>query len=325
VLLGEPGGTKQRVRALLVASAGRVNQRRAEGEPGLRLELVRAARLRLGRRAGERAHTRVEAARVDRGAPRQEARAGGLLPGGSSSRDGRRRPRLRGAKEGGTGIPAELSPKQLHAGRDLPIRRVAITGLGIAADEQLLEVLVVRVQLREPRRNCDGGGRLPRRQAVERSFVEGRLGRTKETAALTEQPRLEAGRVAELHPLEQLAAETGDRDRLLWRSTYQSVDIHKRARAQRELCGAVGQRGGAECRTQLCHVPAQRTERIVGSREEQLSEMLARGLANSAQYEVGDQPPGLAATRSRHGLAVALEVRSAEQMDGERHRGQGRS
>jgi hypothetical protein len=66
VLLGERGGTKQCIRSLLVATAGRVDQRCAEGEPGLRFELVRFAGFGLRRRAGERANARLEAAGVDR-------------------------------------------------------------------------------------------------------------------------------------------------------------------------------------------------------------------------------------------------------------------
>src|SRR5215207_4121031 len=66
VLFGERGGTKQRVCTLLVATAGRVDERGAEGEPGLRLELRRAARFCLGRCASERANARIEAARIDR-------------------------------------------------------------------------------------------------------------------------------------------------------------------------------------------------------------------------------------------------------------------
>src|SRR5829696_5192401 len=97
--------------------------------------------------------------------------------------------------------------------------------------------------------------------------------------------------------------------------------VHEPARRERQLRGAVGQRRRAECPTKLRQVPAQRAERIVGAGEHQLGEMLARGVANAAQDEVGEQPPGLVAARPRHGRAVALEVRSAEQMDGERHRG----
>jgi hypothetical protein len=192
-LLGERGGANQRVRTLLVATAGRVDQRRAEGEPGLRLELVRAARLRPGCCARERANARIEAARVDRRAPRLQSRTNGLLSAGSSTGNGRRRPGLRGAKDGGTGGPPVLRPKELQAGRDLPVRRLRITGLGVAADEQLLEVLVVGVELHEARCKPDGCGRLPRRQAVERSFVERRLGRAEQAAALDEEPRVEGG------------------------------------------------------------------------------------------------------------------------------------
>jgi hypothetical protein len=86
-----------------------------------------------------------------------------------------------------------LRAKELQAGRDLSIRRLPIAGLGIAADEQLLEVLVIRVQLHEARRKPDGCGRFPCGQAVERSFVEGGLGRAKQAAALDQEPRLEAG------------------------------------------------------------------------------------------------------------------------------------
>jgi hypothetical protein len=84
-------------------------------------------------------------------------------------------------------------PKELQARRDLPIRRLPIAGLGVAADEQFLEVLVVGVQLHEARRKPDGCGRLPCGQAVERRFVERRLGRAKQAAALDEEPRLEGG------------------------------------------------------------------------------------------------------------------------------------
>jgi hypothetical protein len=222
-------------------------------------------------------------------------------------------------------MPTLLRPKQLHAGRDLPIRRLPITGFGVAADEQLLKVLVVGVQLHEARRKPDGCGGLPCRQAVERGFVEGRLGGAQQAPSLTEEPGLEGGRAVEIHPPEQLASEAGDRDRLLRGSTYQGVDVHEGARRERELRGAAGHRGWAQCPTKLGQVPAQRAERIVGAREQQLSKVLARGVANSAQDEVGDQPPGLVAARTRHGLAVAFEVRPAEQMDGERHRGYGRS
>ena len=78
-----------------------------------------------------------------------------------------------------------LRPKQLQARRNLPIRRLSIAGLGVAANEQLLIVLVVRVQLHEARRKPDGCGRFPSREAIERSFVEGRLGRAKQAATLT--------------------------------------------------------------------------------------------------------------------------------------------
>jgi hypothetical protein len=193
VLLGERGGTKQCIRSLLVATAGRVDQRCAEGEPGLRFELVRFAGFGLRRRAGERANARLEAAGVDRRAASLEAGTGGLLSGGSSRGDGRRRPRLRGAKDGGTGSAPVLGAKELQAGRDLPIRRLPVAGLGVAADEQLLEVLVVRVQFHEARRKLDGRRRLTCRQAVERRFVEGRLGRADEAAALDQEPRLEGG------------------------------------------------------------------------------------------------------------------------------------
>src|SRR5215208_124254 len=66
VLLGERGGTKQRICALLVATAGRVDQRCPEREPGLSFELRRAARFRLSRCASERTNARIEAARIDR-------------------------------------------------------------------------------------------------------------------------------------------------------------------------------------------------------------------------------------------------------------------
>jgi hypothetical protein len=56
-----------------------------------------------------------------------------------------------------------------------------------------LKVLVVRVQLHQARREPDGCGRLPGREAVERGFVEGRLGRAKQAAALDEEPRIEGG------------------------------------------------------------------------------------------------------------------------------------
>jgi len=70
-----------------------------------------------------------------------------------------------------------LCPKEPQTGRDLSIRRLSIAGLGVAANEQLLIVLVVGVQLHEARRKPDGCGRFPSREAIERSFVEGRLGR----------------------------------------------------------------------------------------------------------------------------------------------------
>src|SRR5215207_2495245 len=193
VLFGERGGTKQRICTLLVATAGRVDERGAEGEPGLRFELRRAARFCLGRCASERANARIEAARIDRRAPRLQARTGGVLSGDSSSGGGRRRPRLRGAKDSSARIPTVLHPKELHARRELTIRRLPITGLRVAADEQLLEVLVVGVQLHETRRKPDGCGRLPGRQAVERGLVEGRLGCAKQATALTEEPGLEGG------------------------------------------------------------------------------------------------------------------------------------
>jgi hypothetical protein len=169
-----------------------------------------------------------------------------------------------------TAVPGALpcsAPKELQAGRDLPIRRLPIAALGVAADEQLLIVLVVRIQLHQTRRKPDGCGRLACRQAVERSFVEGRLGRAKQAASLAEEPGLEGGRVAELHPVEQLASKAGDCDRLLGGSTCQRVDVHKSARGERELRGAAGQRGWAQCSTKLGQVPAQRAERIVGARE----------------------------------------------------------
>jgi hypothetical protein len=109
-----------------------MDQRRAEGEPGLRLELARVAGLRPGRRACERANAGVEAARADRRAAGLQARARGVLSAGG---DGGRRSRLRGAKQGGAGIPAVFGTKQFHAGRDLPVRRRAITGLGVAPHE----------------------------------------------------------------------------------------------------------------------------------------------------------------------------------------------
>jgi hypothetical protein len=80
VLFCERGAAKQCIGALLVATAGRMDQRRAEGEPGFRFELVRAASFRLGRRASERTNAGIEAAGVDGRAPRLQARTGALGP-----------------------------------------------------------------------------------------------------------------------------------------------------------------------------------------------------------------------------------------------------
>ena len=150
--------------------------------------------------------------------------------------------------------------------------------------------------------------------------MQRRLRGAEQAAALDEEPRLEGGRVAELHALQHFASQPGDGHRLLRRCSDESIDVDEGARSQRQLRGAVRQRGCAECPAELREVPAQRAERIVRAREEQLGEMLARGVANAAQDEVGDEPPGLVAARCCHGVAVALEMRPAEQMDGERHR-----
>ena len=164
------------------------------------------------------------------------------------------------------------------------------------------------------RRDC-----FSRRQPIQRGLVERRLGRAKQAAALAEEPGLEGGCARELHPLEQLPAEPGDRDGLLWGSAYQGIDVHKRPRGEHELRRAGGQCGWTQRPPKLGQVPAQRAEWIIRGREQQLSKMPARGVASSAQDEIGDQPPALVAARPRHRLAVALEVLSAEQMDDERH------
>ena len=78
VLLGERAGTQQRIRALLVATAGRVDQGGAQGEPALSLELAGSARLRLRGRARQRANARLEAAGADRRVARLKARSRGL-------------------------------------------------------------------------------------------------------------------------------------------------------------------------------------------------------------------------------------------------------
>src|SRR3954452_10410971 len=49
--------------------------------------------------------------------------------------------------------------------------------------------------------------------------------------------------------------------------------------------------------------------------------MLSGWLANLAQGEVSEQPPCLASSRRSHRLAIALDMRPAEKMNRERHRG----
>ena len=138
----------------------------------------------------------------------------------------------------------------------------------MAPHQQLLEVLVVGVQLHDARRKPYGGSRLPRRQTVKRSLVQRRLGRAEQSAALAEEPRLEPRRVAEVHPLQQLAPEAGDRDRLLRRSPDQGFDVHKRARGQRKLRGPARQDRRPHYPTKLGQVPANRAERIINAREQ---------------------------------------------------------
>jgi hypothetical protein len=201
VVSGNGGRAKQGMGAFLVATAGGVDQRRAEGEPGLGLEFARAARLRLGRGAAERANANIEAPRVDGRTPGLQARTSGVLPTSADGRE-RRRPRLGGAKQRGARLAAEFRAKEVYARRDLPRRGPRVTALGVAADEQLLEGLLVGVQLHESRRKCDRGARLSRGKPIERSLVERRLSGTDQAPALSKEPRLEGGGIVEIHPLE---------------------------------------------------------------------------------------------------------------------------
>ena len=100
VALRRASGTQQRVRCLLVTPTGGVDERRTECEPGLRLELGRAARVRPGRRASERPNP---ASKLPALTPTARLRhgPGRALPAGGSRAGGR--DRLRCAKRAAPG------------------------------------------------------------------------------------------------------------------------------------------------------------------------------------------------------------------------------
>jgi hypothetical protein len=100
---------------------------------------------------------------------------------------------------------------------------------------------------------------------------------------------------------------------------HEGFDIQERVRRKRKLGRALREDRRAKQSPNLGQIPANRSQRIVGTREQKLRQMLARRAPDTAQQHVRKQGPGLAPARRGQRLAVALDARSTEKMNGERH------
>ena len=301
-VLRDAQGLVQAQRALLVAAAQRVHERRSERRERPGLERRVAGRRGLGTRSAQDLDARLDRARLQRCLARLELRQGRLAIAG-------RDPRVGGALAGrepqlGPRRDAELLPEQRFARGDLALGVRPPPAAREAADEQLLRLVVERVardQLRgERRRPVD----VARREARDGLVVRERARHTVQRAAHDAQPGVEDGTGRERHALQQLA---------LRRAPIPDVDADARTQPQLQRI-ATGLGFTVERSAEIGERPPQRAERILGTREEQGRDAAA-GLRSLREQQVGEQRPGLAPPRRRQAQAVALDTRRTEHPD----------
>jgi hypothetical protein len=129
------------------------------------------------------------------------AEAGGLRVAGPLGRLLRRSHQRLG------GLAAELLLEEPATRLQLFIGGAPVARERVAPDQQLLEVLVVRIQVNQPPRERGSLRWHPRGEAVECGFAERCGGGSDEPATLEQQPSLERRRSREVHALEELPAQ----------------------------------------------------------------------------------------------------------------------
>ena len=216
-------------------------------------------------------------------------------------------------------IDAQLASEELGAHRDVTRRSLGISPDTEAADEQDMRVLLVGVEPDEFGGMLGGAGGVSSGEQRQRSLMEHGARRARDVTALALEPHLEAGAGAKGQSLQQRPAESGKRDRLRPGSLAEDADVDEGPGRQRQPQWITAELDlAAQPASQGREGPTERSQRIVGLREEQTRRPLP-GRRNPAAKQVREQAPHLVAARVLHRVCPRPDPRRAQQMDTQAH------
>lgn len=164
-----------------------------------------------------------------------------------------------------------------------------------------------------------GGCGLAPREQGKRCLMEDRARHPGDMTALVLHPHFEPGTGAKHQSIQQLMTHSRKRDSLRPGAPSEYLDVNERPWQQRQMERISAELGmAAQLPPQGGEGPAQRSERVVGFREEQARDSFAR-LWNLAPNQVREQPPRLVAAEGFQADPVLLDPRPPEKVDAQPH------